>query len=300
MKQILLTALLCLLVVSSCTHLDTLLEETPVAPVSINVKNLRNLPEGFAEKLEKTLNTETVYFIVHPSYYVFFHEKPFQIIPDDSNNVVETFIGATTLPPNSIVHLLREYQQNERDFIASAEDDKRIVILVLPGRYLNSKDYIYKNGATDEYARYLNDTTRNAKTVFYIESKSTSTGKLNQDELDILLNFLQKIGARRIYIGGGYIGRCQEQFYDTLVKVSSDSTVAIVPEISAISPSDITDSTAKMLLTPDMKLNTWSLNYFIKNKGLKSLRNNVAIENITPSWRDDRKPSRLQIRANEH
>jgi len=50
--------------------------------------------------------------------------------------------------------------------------------------------------------------------------------------------------------------------------------VAIIPEISAFSPDDLSDSTARMLLTPDMKLNKQAINSFIANGGIERLTSN--------------------------
>ncbi|MGE5893563.1 MAG: hypothetical protein ACM34I_05865, partial [bacterium] len=181
--------------------------------------------------------------------------------------------------------LLQEYERREMEFLSSSVSQNRIIITVLPGKYLLSKNYNY-TGVSDEYSRYLNDVAQDSPFLFYVETKNTNTGRLNDREMNALLNFIREMNPISIFIGGGYIGRCQEQFHDALTKALPNAPVSVVPELSAISPNDITESTAKMLLTSDKKLNKWALNYFLKNGGLKKFKVNINITNMTNEMDD--------------
>lgn len=243
------------------------------------IRNLYDLFPDYKTHL-KGVTTDKVYVIVHPSYYLFFHKKPFHVAADNSKNVVETFVTSEYTGKSAVITLMKEYERSEMKFIGSANQEKRLVILVLPGGYLESKNYLYKNGP-DEYTRYLNEFSGGSDSILYIETRSTFTGKIGKSGRTLLLDFLKKIGAKEIYIGGGYVGRCQEEFYKLAAKIWPEDQIALIPELSAFSPNDITDSTAKMLLTADNRMNTWAMKYFIKNGGVKTLKGDVNIKNLS-------------------
>jgi hypothetical protein len=54
-----------------------------------------------------------------------------------------------------------------------------------------------------------------------------------------------------VLIGGGYIGRCQREFYTQLKSYLGQGSmpIFIVPEYSTISPDDISDSEARYIVT---------------------------------------------------
>jgi len=242
----------------------------------LEIANLRDIPQDALEELSKKFDGSEVYIVVHPSYYIFFHEKGRDILPDEQKSLVETFVE-TEYGDTGVLYLMKEYQKAEMQLISSAKDKKRLVVLLIPGHYTTSSHYIFKDGQ-DGYAQYINGLTRDTDSVFYIESKSVNSGKMLEDDQKALLNFLSKIRAQKVYIGGGYIGRCQKDFYNFLSKAWSENNIAIIPEISAFSPEDLSDSTARMLLTSNMKLNSSVVNSFITNgrvKRLETIRPNV-------------------------
>jgi hypothetical protein len=63
-----------------------------------------------------------------------------------------------------------------------------------------------------------------------------------------LYGFLQKVKATRLLIGGGYIGRCQREFYNQVTASVERVTAYIVPEISSLSPDDVSDREAAEIL----------------------------------------------------
>lgn len=248
----------------------------------LNIQNLHDLTYASIDELRKNIGVREAYIIVHPSYYVFFDKKPFSVRSDTNLNMVQSFLKTEFKDSEAIVHYLKDYEREEMQLISSSHDKKRIVILILPGRYNQSKQYLYKNGH-DEYARYLNDATKNAYSVFYIESENANSGKISDFDKSVLIDFLTKLGINKIMIGGGYVGRCQEEFYKMLSESWNEEDMAIIPEISAFSPNDITDSTAKMLLTADRKINPWAVKYFIKNGGLDTLGKKLNVKIISKS-----------------
>lgn len=262
-------------------HANDYRTDAPKGKNALNIQNLHDLTYASIEELRKNVGIREVYIIVHPSYYIFFDKKPFRVRPDKTKNAVQSFLNTEFRDSESVIHLLKDYEREEMKLFTSSQKNERIIILVLPGRYGQSKQYLYKNGH-DEYARYLNDATRDSASVFYIESKNASSGKISEFDKSVLIDFLKKLGVKKVLIGGGYVGRCQEEFYKMLSESWNEEDMAIIPEISAFSPNDITDSTAKMLLTADRKINPRAAKYFIKNGGLETLGKKLNVKISSP------------------
>lgn len=269
MKNIfILLILLILLTGSGCAGLER--GFLPGDRPAFTMKYLRAVPRDSFAGLADNAQTREIYLIVHPSYYIFFHDKERLVPYAESKNVVESFLETQFSDTDTVLHLMKEYEKAEMQFLADAKADRKLVVLILPGNHATAPQYLYKD-APDAYARYVNQMTRDAETIFYIESKNASTGKLSDADKEALLAFIRAVNARTVFIGGGYIGRCQKEVYNLLAEEWSDKNVAIVPEISAFSPADLTEATARMLLTPDMKINKPALSSFIANGGVKGL-----------------------------
>lgn len=262
---------LILLTLAGCAGLGRYAQSNEKPPFTVT--NVRDLTQKNIKDLSNKLDTSEVYIVVHPSYYIFFHEKDEQIMTDASKTAVETFIETEYNDVSPARHLMKEYEKAEMQFISSANIQKKVVILLTPGNYTSSPQYLFKDGP-DPYAQYINSLTRNSESIFYIESWSVSSGKMFQEDQAALLNFLSGIGAKKIYIGGGYVGRCQNDVYNFLAQTWSRDDIAIISEISAFSPDDVSDPTAKMLLTAKMKLNSAAVNSFIINGGIRNLQTN--------------------------
>ncbi|SPP99472.1 hypothetical protein NBG4_10006 [Candidatus Sulfobium mesophilum] len=63
-----------------------------------------------------------------------------------------------------------------------------------------------------------------------------------------LFSFLRNIKTNRILIGGGYIGRCQKEFFNHLTTYVEKVDIYIVPEISSTSPDGISSVKAGEML----------------------------------------------------
>lgn len=248
------------------------------------IKNLRDLPAASRAELETKWSGSEVYIIVHPSYYLFFHEKPFAVPSSDSKNIVGTFLENEFADSDAVIDLMKAYEKAEMDFMALAKQKNTHVILLIPGNYLTSHHYIFRDGP-DEYTRYINELTGDSEDVIYIESMSANTGKMFREDQTLLLNFLRKAGIVKIYLGGGYVGRCQKEFYNFLSNEWSKDDIAIIPEISSFSPTDLTGPTAKMLLAADRRLNSAAANFFIHNGGVRGLSasNKPNLKNVSVS-----------------
>jgi len=77
--------------------------------------------------------------------------------------------------------------------------------------------YGYISGL-DEYARYINEMSNMSDTFMYMESQTNDTGFLDKNNLEILSDFLNDIGVKNIMLGGGYLGKCLDDFYESIRK----------------------------------------------------------------------------------
>lgn len=181
---------------------------------------IKRLTRDAASQVAAIHRGADVSIIVHPAYALFF-DKP---IESDCRS-----------PKCALLDLQIE---SEARFIALNAEKGRPTILVLPA------DPIVEAEFPHIYSAYLNRLTSGSSSVYAVFSKTSSSGALDRDDMLALYGFLSGIEAPRVMIGGGYIGRCQKEFYTQLTTYFSRSKVYLVPEISVISPADISDRDA--------------------------------------------------------
>ena len=73
-------------------------------------------------------------------------------------------------------------------------------------------------------------------------------GALLEEDRRRLLKFLFAVKVKQILVGGGYVGRCLEDLYKEVEQYYSADKIYVVPEITALSPVDVTSSLAADLL----------------------------------------------------
>lgn len=206
----------------------------------LKIVSLDQIPEDKFGDYKKYVNNGSAYVIVHPSYYVFFHNYGSKKVVverpnwDFSKNIVDIFIENYPAGKSNILKKMKESERRERDFIKKASSRGRLVILVLPPDYLNHPEYPYRR--LDEYARYLNEVTGDSPSVIYIDSESYKRGYVTFDTLPRLNRFLQAAGVRSLLLGGGYVDLCLKDFYEGAVNLKEIEKVEIIPEISTESP----------------------------------------------------------------
>lgn len=162
-----------------------------------------------------------VAIIIHPAYALFF--------PEDN---AREYSGGRA-------RLVRSQLRNEAKFLSgSARSDNAVVILVLPAGSIAGSD------AAPGYGAYLNRQVRGASRVFYVYSETATKGSLALEDMLLLYQYLNAVRAGRVMIGGGFIGRCQESFYKQLATYVKPESIFIIPEISSISPADVSDGEA--------------------------------------------------------
>lgn len=246
----------------------------------LGIRKLHDIPQSsYGEYAKYVDSNKSVYIFVHPSYYLFFHSKKPQVTRpplDLKDSLVDLFLKEP--PKKAVTRLEQEQQRNEKNFLEYLTMDEKLVILLLPRNYRTTNSYTYMN-SNDEYARYLNEIANGSPSVVYMESESASVGRLLSEDLVVLLSFLEAVGAKSVLIGGGYVGRCQKEFYSYVTKYSFGSNYFIVPEISTFSPEDVTEIAANGFFEND-QINLKASSEFILNK----TPSNTNLQHLPPQF----------------
>lgn len=243
------------------------------------IRPLSSVGEDEYPKYSRYLDNGSVYIIVHPAYYTFFHDN--DLFGNDATevaeqNAVDRFVGDAAY--SSKGRLIRAQEKMLRDFLEYMSTEKKLVILILPRDYRHFGAYKFRKGR-DEYMRYINDVTNESDSVLYLYSRKPNRGTLNEKDRRTLLKFLYAIKAKEILFGGGYIGRCLEDFYKDVEQYYSEERIFLVPEITAISPADVSSSVASDMLKEDGTLDIARLSDNIR-------MNVLGNQNVVPKIRN--------------
>jgi hypothetical protein len=235
------------------------------------VRRMGNVSEREYKEYAGYLDNGVAYVVVHPAYFPFFHGfKRLGDTPEEGpyteENVIEKFLALT--PNNARFAVLQAQERRTRDFIEYVSTRGKLLIVIVPKNYSNYKGYTYKGGM-DEYKRYLNEITNMSKSVLFVESKSPNKGYVTEEDSVRLMEFLLSINAKGVYVGGGYVGRCLENFYTLLTKDFGTKGVFLVPEMSDISPSELSDSLSNSILRQDGTLDTEVLTRLMKTNAYR-------------------------------
>jgi hypothetical protein len=193
-------------------------------PPAVEPLRIGELTSATLEALPADARGKTVTIIVHPAYSLFFRQEHRNRYTDAKYDLLQ-------------IQLEREEQ-----FIREISATGNILILVLPGSYAQ------ESVAPLSYTAYLNRAAGGSTTVFSVYSETANSGAVPTDTLVRLYSFLRGLGTDRVLVGGGYIGRCQREFYSQLVTYVDSISFYIVPEISSISPDDISDRESREVL----------------------------------------------------
>lgn len=241
------------------------------------IKNLDQVSESDYAQYAQYLDHGAVYIIVHPDYYTFFRESVAldDYVSSPSRNAVELLLQEPAYSSKTRLEIAQEKAM--RDFLEYTSTDKKLVIVVLPRYYRTYVGYRFR-GDSDEFMRYINEVTNGSDSVLYLYSKRPNRGMLAEKERRKLLKFLYDIKAKEILLGGGYVGRCLEEFYKDIEQYYSDEKLYIVPGIVAFSPADLSSGTASDMLTPEGMIDLGKL-----SKGIRT--NSLGNQGITPRLR---------------
>lgn len=205
----------------------------------LKIVSLNDIPEGRYDDYKKYVHGGIAYVIVHPSYYLFFHNYNSSKVVverergDFSKNIVDIFVDDFQTD-DKIVQYMKEMERRERDFITKASSKERLVILILPQNYKTHPEYPYRK--LDEFARYINDATNGSHSVIYIESESPKRGYLTNDNMLKLNSFLSEVEVKSVLLGGGYVDLCLNDFYQQALNFKETENVTVMSELSCQSP----------------------------------------------------------------
>jgi hypothetical protein len=240
-------AVLVLLAAAGCTasitpakHFTEILYRYPRSQEPLGIAGLS---ASSADAVPLFLRGKAVTIMVHPAYSLFFREERRNAYSEAKYD------------------LLKFQLDNEARFIGEIAKSDNLLILVLPGNYQSD------SLAPLSYAFYLNSSTRSSPLVYYITSETSSSGSLSTDTMATLYGFLQRVKADKVLIGGGYIGRCQREFYTQITTYVDKIPVFIVPEISSISPDDIDNDEARTIVNSLYRRDYAPVREFIEKRG---------------------------------
>jgi hypothetical protein len=206
----------------------------------LKILSLDDIPEERYAEYKRYVNNGAAYVIVHPSYYLFFHNYNKKKVVVErprwnfSKNTVDIFIDEYPAGKSKILNYMKEMERRERDFLKKASARERLVILVLPPDYLNHPEYPYRK--LDEFARYINEATGGSPSVIYLDSESHKRGFLTFDTAPRLNRFLKAAEVKTLLLGGGYVDLCLKDFYESALNLKDIEKVEIVQELSVDSP----------------------------------------------------------------
>jgi len=241
------------------------------------IKQLSEISPDDYPNYRQYLDDGDLYVIVHPAYSVFFHDLQ---QPYEPGNPVDLLLKEKTFTKTS--RFIREQERSLRDFIEITSTRRRLILLVLPSEYRNYDGYIYK-GKTDMFARYVNSVTNSSESVLYLYSEKPNRGRLSEWSKKQLIEFFESVNPERIIIGGGYLGRCIEDFYKDISSSTYGEKMMVAGEISAFSREDMNRLEIDDFLK-DGKLNIEALKEVISSKGLRG----VTFKEILRNYRNYR------------
>lgn len=249
-------------VISEINYRNKTIEKSPEwleeAYSSLKIKRLNDIPINEYKSYKGFVNGSGIYIIVHPAFYTFFHtdmklSTNKDILEFPSKNIVERFYGRFSFYDMSL-EILKEQERMLRDFLELMSTEKKLMLLIIPGGYREHLSYGYIEGR-DEYARYINEITNMSESVLYLESVSFDMGHISRIDMEMLRRFLKELDIKTVMLGGGYVGKCLDQFYTGLIMEFEADNVYYVAEITAVSPENLNNKWGRYLLTKKGRIN---------------------------------------------
>lgn len=217
-------------IIAEVEHRNNTLEQQPawisMASQRFLLRELTTVWVDAYEKYRKYLDGGALYVIVHPAYSVFFNnDDPYS----DSKGTVESFLNETAYTKSS--RLIMEQERSLRDFLEITSTRNRLIVLVLPNNGQQKR--------ADMFALYVNSVTNGSDSVLYLYSEEPNRGQLSEGSKQQLIEFFRAVDPGRIIIGGGYLGRCIEDFYRDFSSSPFGERMLISGEISAFRRDDL-------------------------------------------------------------
>lgn len=264
-------------VMEGITERNTTIKRSPEwlkdAYSGLKIRNLNSIPKETYKDFSQYLYRGTVYILVHPGYYTFFHARhdlpPVEEIAGyPALNLVGRLTNSSPAAKDYSMRVMKEQERLTRNFLEFMSMDKKLVILILPRNYKEHLVNGYVEGR-DEYARYINELTNMSDSILYMESEMHDNGYLTRPDLDLLQAFLNELGAKNIMLGGGYLGKCLDNFYESVRTRYAYEQVLFVSDITSVSPTDMVTDTVKLLMK-NSRINYLAMNKYFKKSGFSS------------------------------
>lgn len=238
----------------------------------LKIRDLRSIPKENYKGFGQSLYNGNIYVIVHPGYYAFFHAKH-NLPPGEeiggypARNLVERIAADSELGKSLNIRVMKEQERLIRNFLEFMSMEKKLVILVLPR---NHREHLLNGYAAghDEYARFINDLTNMSPSILYIESETHDNGFLTKPDLELLKEFIDETGAKKIMLGGGYLGKCLDNFYESVRLKYKYDDVSFVADITSVSPTDMVTDAVRLLVKG--RINYSAMWKYFKKSGFTS------------------------------
>lgn len=207
----------------------------------LKIKRLNDIPPDEFPAYKKYLAHDELYIVVHPGYFIFFENDRVYPVQETigglpADNVVDR-IGNAAIRDHQNLQIMVEEERFMRKFLEFMAAEKRLVLIAIPRNYRETMSLKSPEGL-DEYARYINDMTNGAESMLFMETETSGSGYMTKADQALLARFLKDSGVKRIMFGGGYVGKCIDNFYEQLKGFFQEGKTFLVPEISAVSPMD--------------------------------------------------------------
>jgi len=218
----------------------------------MKIRELRSIPKEKYKDFGQSLYNGNIYVVVHPGYYAFFHAKHNLPAAEEiggypSQNLVERIAADGMLGKSLNIRIMKEQERLIRNFLEFMSTEKKLVILVLPRNYREHLLNGYADGR-DEFARFINDLTNMSPSILTIESETHDNGFLTEPDLELLKEFIDETGAKKILLGGGYLGKCLDNFYESVRRKYKYEDVSFVADITSVSPTDMVTDSVRLLV----------------------------------------------------
>ena len=216
-----------------------ILQEYPATEEPLKIPGLAS---ALSSRPMPNAGNGSIVIMVHPGYSLFFRSRE------------------RNLHSEAKYDLLKLQMDSEAESIRRIARSGQPLILVIPGNY--QRDSI----APLSYTSFLNSLVKGSTSVYTLFSESASSGTLATDTMVTLFRYLQSMKADRVLIGGGYIGRCEREFAAQLMTYIDNIEFVVVPELSSVSPDDITDKEARAMLDGLQQNDFTLIRQFIERK----------------------------------
>ena len=217
---------------------------------------LQLITERSADSVALTQRGRPLTVVVHPAYSLFFRSE---------NR--STYAEAK-------YDLMMFQLEHEARFISGAANAGNVLVLILPGNYEQ------ESVAPGSYTTYLNSVAGGKPSVYYLYSETSSSGALTLETIVMLYRFVRSVNPSSVLVGGGFIGRCQREFYKQVINYVGETNAYIVPEISSVSPDDVSDSEARAILDGILSGDYDLVNQLIEKRDLGHVRVTMLPEEL--------------------